>query len=187
MAATDHPLKRLVLENKEDFAAWLLGESVSIVTVVSLPGELTAEPDPIDTDMVLLVTLADGTRVILHIEFQAPGSRKPMRLRMLDYLNRFAQQYRDVRIESVVIYLNGAGRTDTGQHAIYGLDRDGQQVIRIAWSYTVIRLWQLDAEVLLQTAHPSLLSLIGQTRLRKPAEHLALAIERIKTETSGEL
>jgi predicted transposase YdaD len=187
MGETDHPLKRLVLDNKEDFAAWLLGDDVQIVQVTSVGGELTADPDPIDTDLLLLVTLKDGTQLLLHIEFQAPGSRKPMPLRMLDYLSRIVQGYRGIRIESVVIYLARAGRNDTGRHAIYGLDRDGQQVVRLAWNYTVLHLWRLDAEVLLQSPRTALLSLIGQTRLHQPEQTLAQAIARIKTETSGEL
>ncbi len=187
MGETDHPLKRLVLDNKEDFAAWLLGDDVQIVQVASVGGELTADPDPIDTDLLLLVTLKDGTQLLLHIEFQAPGSRKPMPLRMLDYLSRIVQGYRGIRIESVVIYLARAGRNDTGRHAIYGLDRDGQQVVRLAWNYTVLHLWRLDAEVLLQSPRTALLSLIGQTRLHQPEQTLAQAIARIKTETSGEL
>ncbi len=187
MGETDHPLKRLVLDNKEDFAAWLLGDDVQIVQVTSVGGELTADPDPIDTDLLLLVTLKDGTQILLHIEFQAPGSRKPMPLRMLDYLSRIVQAYRGIRIESVVIYLARAGRNDTGRHAVYGLNRDGQQVVRLAWNYTVLHLWRPDAEVLLQSPRTALLSLIGQTRLRQPEQTLAQAIARIKTETSGEL
>ncbi len=187
MGETDHPLKRLVLDNKEDFAAWLLGDDVQIMQVTSVGGELTADPDPIDTDLLLLVTLKDGTQLLLHIEFQAPGSRKPMPLRMLDYLSRIVQGYRGIRIESVVIYLARAGRNDTGRHAIYGLDRDGQQVVRLAWNYTVLHLWRLDAEVLLQSPRTALLSLIGQTRLHQPEQTLAQAIARIKMETSGEL
>jgi len=50
MAETDHPLKRLMAPAAIDFAAWLLGQPVRSVT--TRQGELTAIPDPIDTDQV---------------------------------------------------------------------------------------------------------------------------------------
>ncbi|NJL33819.1 MAG: hypothetical protein HC893_08115, partial [Chloroflexaceae bacterium] len=50
MAATDHPIKRLVMLAQLDFAAWLL--DASVVSVTTRQGELTAMPDPIDTDQV---------------------------------------------------------------------------------------------------------------------------------------
>ncbi|MFP4441355.1 MAG: hypothetical protein ACLFVO_29335 [Chloroflexaceae bacterium] len=54
MAETDHPLKRLMVLAAVDFAAWLLGQPVHSVT--TRQGELTAIPDPIDTDQVRVQT-----------------------------------------------------------------------------------------------------------------------------------
>jgi predicted transposase YdaD len=101
MADTDHPLKRLIALAAMDFAIWLLGQPVRSVT--TRQGELTAVPDPIDTDQVLFVTLEDGREVLLHIELQGPGSDKPMPLRMLDYGTRLSLAYRDIPIHSVVV------------------------------------------------------------------------------------
>ena len=107
MAETDHPLKRLLALAAADFATWLLNQPVRRVT--TRPGELTAIPDPIDTDQVLFVTLDDGRELILHIEFQGLGSHKPVPLRLLEYNTRMILTYRDLPMYRVVIYLGGAG------------------------------------------------------------------------------
>lgn len=119
MAETDHPLKRLIALATTDFAAWLLGQPVRSVT--TRLNELTASPDPLDTDQVLFVTLDDGREIVLHIEFQGPGSHKPMPLRLLEYDTRLILAYRQMVIHSVVLYLGGAGAQDTGQHVRYDL------------------------------------------------------------------
>ncbi len=117
---TDHPLKRLVALAPEDFAAWLLGQAVQHVALRQ--GELTAEP--IDVDLAMDVTLWNGQQLILHLEFQGPGSHRPMPLRVLEYQTRFALTVREVPVHSVVIYLAGAGASDTGVHQL--LDATGQ-------------------------------------------------------------
>jgi hypothetical protein len=145
--------------------------------------QLTANPEPIDTDQVLLVTLADGREALLHLEFQGPGSHKPMSLRMLDYMSRLVQAYRGIPIHSVVLYLGGAGRTDTGQHQVAGLDG----MVRLAWTYLAVQLWQMEASALFALDRPSLLALIGQTRIAQPGRIVPQAIARITTTTTGEL
>jgi predicted transposase YdaD len=180
MADTDHPLKRLIALAAADFAVWLLDQPVQQVT--TRQGELTAVPDPIDTDQVLFVTLDDGREVILHVEFQGPGSDKPMPLRMLDYSTRLSLAYRDIPIHSVVLYLGGAGARDTGQHTLYG--PNGQ--VRLSWYYAVVPLWQLEAETLLALNRPALLALIGQTRIQQPAQTIPQAVASLVQGTSGE-
>lgn len=118
MTATDHPLKRLVALAAVDFATWFLGTEVQQVETRTI--QLTANPEPVDADQVLFVTLTDGREALLHLEFQGPGSHKPMPMRMLDYMSRLAQAYRDLPLQSAVLYLGGAGRTDTGQHEAWG-------------------------------------------------------------------
>jgi predicted transposase YdaD len=66
MAATDHPLKRLVSLFIHDFAAWLLHSPVRAARPLNV--ELPA--NTIATDQVFRVTLADGRDLVLHIEFQ---------------------------------------------------------------------------------------------------------------------
>ncbi|NCC34137.1 MAG: hypothetical protein EOM24_19310, partial [Chloroflexia bacterium] len=129
MAETDHPLKRFVALEAPDVAAWLLEQPVRAVT--TRQGELTAQPDPLDSDLVLFVTLDTGQEVILHLEFQGPGSKKPMPTRMLDYQTRLALIYRDLPITSVVWYLGGAGARDAGSHE--RVNHTGQPAL--AWRY----------------------------------------------------
>ena len=176
--ATDHPLKRLVALAPEDFAAWLLGQDVHHVTLRQ--GELTAEP--IDADLVMDVTLWNDQALILHLEFQGPGSHRPMPLRVLDDQTRFALTAREVPVHSVVISLAGAGATDTGVHQL--LDATGQP--RVRWQYTVIRLWQLPAEALVALQRPALLALVGQTRIDQPAQVIPQVLAQMGQHTHGE-
>ncbi len=181
MAATDHPLKRVVELTPNALAAWLLG--VQVIHVEPRKAELTASPDPLDADNILLVTLADGRRLILHIEFQGPGSRVPMPVRLLEYKVRIYVQERDIPIISFVIYLGGAGATDTGSHTI--TDHNGNATV--AWQYGVVRLWHMTSEELLALDHPTLAVLIGQTQIVQPERDLRQAMQRVSDNTTGEL
>ncbi|MCG8349070.1 MAG: DUF4351 domain-containing protein, partial [Chloroflexales bacterium] len=91
--------------------------------------------------------------------------------------------YRDLPLQSVVLYLSGAGRNDTGQHQVVGLDG----TVRLAWTYLAVQLWQMDASALLALDRPGLLALIGQTRIAQPDQILPQVIARITMRTSGEL
>ncbi len=102
MAEMDPLLKRLVALATVDFVAWLLSQPVRHVT--TRPGELTASPDLIDTDQVLFVTFDDGREIVLHIEFQGPGSHKPVPLRLLEYNTRLILAYCQMVIHSIVLY-----------------------------------------------------------------------------------
>jgi predicted transposase YdaD len=150
--------------------------------VTTRQGELTAPPEALDSDLVLFVTLDGGQEVILHLEFQGSGSKKPMPLRMLDYQVRLALAYRGLPTLSVVWYLGGAGTRDPGSHQ--RIDPAGQ--VYLAWRYQVIRLWQLDAEDLLALQRPALLALIGQTRIRDPESTLTEAVRQLVQGTMGE-
>lgn len=174
-------MKRFVAIAATDVAAWLLDQPVRAVT--TRQGELTAQPDPLDSDLVLFVTLDDGQEVILHLEFQGPGTKKPMHLRMLDYQTRLALAYREVPTTSVVWYVGGAGARDEGAHE--RINRAGQPYL--AWRYHVIRLWQMDAEALLALQRPALLVLIGQTHIREPESILTQAVQQLVQETQGEV
>ncbi|NCC35814.1 MAG: DUF4351 domain-containing protein [Chloroflexia bacterium] len=179
MAATDHPLKRVVALAGLDLAAWVLGQAVQAVE--SGQGALLAEPEILDTDLVLRVTLATGEEVILHVEFQGPGSKRPMPLRMLEYQARLADTYRGKRLQSVVFYVGGAGASDTGEHAVY----TGHGTIAVEWHYLVIHLWQLRAEDLLALDRPALLVLIGQTQIGQPVATLTAAVARLAQHAEG--
>ncbi|RRR71865.1 MAG: DUF4351 domain-containing protein [Candidatus Viridilinea halotolerans] len=180
MAETNHPLKRLVTMAADDVAAWLCAEPVRQVR--TKPSMLPPPPDELDSDLVFFVTLEHGREVILHLEFQGPGSRRPMPLRMLDYQTRLAATYPNMPVHSVVWYVGGAGVRDKGAHQRTNLA--GQ--IYLAWSYHVIHFDQLDGEALLALNRPALLALIGQTRLRDPKPILTQAVRQIMAHTSGE-
>jgi predicted transposase YdaD len=181
MAKTDNPLKQLVTAFIHDFAAWLIG--VEVQEAVPRPVELPTSLDPIQSDQVFHVTLADGRTVILHIEFQARSTHKPMPLRVHDYMVRLSDVYRDMEIFHVVFYVGqGAGRHDTGEHQLFAPDGS----VRLAWRYQVIRLWEMEAEQLLALGRPALLALVGQTRIARPDVILPQVIETFKTVTDRE-
>jgi predicted transposase YdaD len=181
MAKTDNPLKQLVTAFIHDFAAWLIG--VEVQEAVPRPVELPTSLDPIQSDQVFHVTLADGRTVILHIEFQARSTHKPMPLRVHDYMVRLSDVYRDMEIFHVVFYVGqGAGRHDTGEHQLFAPDGS----VRLAWRYQVIRLWEMEAEQLLALGRPALLALVGQTRIAQPDVVLPQVIETFKTVTDRE-
>ena len=172
MAATDHPLKRLVSLFINDFAAWLLHSPVREARPlnVELPADILA------TDQVFRVTLADGRDLVLHLEFQGRRSHPPMPWRMLEYMPRLAVTYR-LPLWSVVFYVGaGAGVDDTGRHEIQG----PAAVAPLIWHYQVVHLWQMPAEDLLALDQPALLALVGQTRLDRPAVVLPAVVARLR-------
>ncbi len=181
MPETDHPLKRLVELAPEVIAAWLLG--VPVLHAISRRDELIPIDDPVDADFILQVTLTDGRIIILHIEFQALGSKRQMSLRMLDYHVRIYIKQRTYSVMSYVIYLGGAGATDLGVHSL--LDLHGN--VTVAWQYGVVHLWKMTSEELLALDKPTLAVLIGQTKIINPERDLRQALRRINENTSGEL
>lgn len=176
MAKTDQPLKRLITRTITEFASWVLNAEVRSVTPVSI--EQTAIPDPIRSDLVFRVTLADDRTVLMPIEFQGSGSHKPVKLRVLDYVSRIAINEQPDFVVFVVVYIgNGTGRSDTGKHQIAGL---GEQPA-LTWNYCVIHLWDFNAEELLKLNRPALLPLVGLTRIDRPNVVIPQVIEQLKT------
>ena len=179
MAATDHPLKRLVSLFIDDFATWLLNSPVREARPlnVELPADILA------TDQIFRVTLVDGRELVLHIEFQGRRSHQPMPWRMLEYMPRLAVTYR-LPLWSVVFYVGaGAGIEDTGRHEIQG----PAAVAPLVWHYQVVRLWQMSAEDLLALDQPALLALVGQTRLERPAVVLPAVVARLRQVPDAEV
>ena len=181
MTKTDHPLKRLVTAFIDDFAAWLLNSTIKNAESRNI--ELSADLDPIQSDQVFHITLPDDKTVLLHIEFQGRTSHKPMPLRMLDYMARLRQTYRDIEMHNVVFYVGyGAGKKDKGHHQVKR--PDGKKAI--TWQYDVIHLWNTPAEELLALGRPTLLPLIGQMKITKPEEIIPKVIKQLKTVTEPE-
>ena len=104
------------------------------------------------SDMTFKVRLPDE-EAILHIEAQTDDSRdKPMPLRMLAYASFLGLQH-ELHVYSTVLYFRpSAGRDDPGYYA-YGNEARGG----LWFKYTVIRLYELEAELFLDAASVGLL------------------------------
>ncbi len=174
MPETDTPLKDLVREFAPDFAAWLLNVDLAEIREMH-PENIELPAGAVRSDTVFHVTLADGRRTLLHIEFQGERSERPMRWRMLDYMSRLAAQEWDFLCSAVLYVGDGAGAHDTGNHVVYCADGS----VALAWRYRVIRLWEMSAEELLALGRPALLALIGQTRIEEPTQVVPRAIATI--------
>ncbi|MBE2199467.1 MAG: hypothetical protein IAE79_12710 [Anaerolinea sp.] len=180
MSETDNPLKLLITQYREAFAAWLLGRPVRHVRPLNV--EFPAQGAR--GDLLFEVIDTQGNLIYLHIELQGPRTAEPMPLRQLDYLTRTVR--RDIgvpqgeqtpHLHSVVIYVgDGAGRGDDGYYEV--LDLDGATTL--SWRYQALRLWEMDAETLFKLGSPAFLALIGQTRLRQPEVILPQAIASIR-------
>ena len=81
----DNISKFLIEQYSTDFAAWLLGESITLTTIN--PTELNVEPIRADSVMLL-----QSTDVILHTEFQTV-SDETMPFRMSDYYLRLKRKF----------------------------------------------------------------------------------------------
>ena len=92
----DNISKFLIEQYSTDFAAWLLGESITLTTIN--PTELNVEPIRADSVMLL-----QSSNVILHTEFQTVGDEK-MSFRMADYYLRLKRKFPERTIQQVVIY-----------------------------------------------------------------------------------
>ena len=181
MTETDNPLKVLITQFAEVFAAWLLGREV--VWIRPLNVEFPA--NPIRSDLLFKVLDKLGQTIYLHIEMQGRSSHQPMPYRELGYMSQTIMREIELplgadtpQLHSVVLYVGeGAGRDDTGQYTIYG--PDGRA--KLYWEYEVIRLWQMSATELFDLGNPAFLALIGQTRLENPAAILPQALSSIRT------
>ncbi len=174
MLETDTPLKDLVREFAPDFAAWLLDVDLAEIRGMH-PENIELPAGAVRSDTVFNVTLADGRRTLLHIEFQGERSERPMRWRMLDYMSRLAAQEWDSLCSAVLYVGDGAGAHDTGDHRV--VCHDGSATL--AWRYRVIRLWEIRAEELLARGRPALLALLGQTRIEEPTQVVQQAVATI--------
>jgi predicted transposase YdaD len=176
---TDNSLKMLITEFSETFAEWLLGNAPQQVRPLNV--ELPAAPTR--SDLIFEVVEADDQVTLLHIELQGPGSHEPMAWRMLSYIERLAQRElgtrlpgSSTRLESVVIYLQGAGANDSGQYELVG--RDDRPTL--TWRYQPILLWKMQPEALLTLERPALLALVGQTQLDEPERVLPEVIAKMR-------
>lgn len=185
MSETDNPLKVLITDFSEAFAAWLLETPVRRVRPLNV--EFPASPSR--SDLLFEVIDTGGRIIYLHIELQGRRSHEPMPLRLLNYLARIVE--RDIglptgdntpRLVSVVIYVGeGAGRGDNGVYQVMGLGEE----VALRWQYRPLRLWEMPAERLFELDNPAFLALIGQTRLTDPPTVLPQALSAIRAHATA--
>ena len=131
----DNISKFLIEQYSADFAAWLLGESITLTTIN--PSELNVEPIRADSVMLL-----QSSEVILHTEFQT-ASDETMPFRMADYYLRLKRKFPERDIQQVVIYLKPTGSLLVRQTSY--------QTPVMTHQFRVIRLWEEPVEVFLST------------------------------------
>jgi len=129
----DNISKFLIEQYSRDFAAWLLGEAITLTTIN--PTELNVEPIRADSVMLL-----QSSAIILHTEFQTVGD-ETMPFRMADYYLRLKRKFPEQIIQQVVIYLK---RTNSNL-----VRRDRYQTPVMTHQFRVIRLWEEPVEVFL--------------------------------------
>ena len=181
MSETDNPLKLLITQFADAFAAWLLPQPIEWIRPLNVEFPAT----PLRSDLLFEVMAQDGRLHLLHYELQGRASHKPMPYRELEYISQTTIREiplplgtQATRLLSVVLYIGeGAGRGDDGEYTIYG--PDGR--VTLHWRYHPVRLWELTPADLLQLAQPALSALVGLTRLQQPEQELPQALSRIRS------
>lgn len=177
MLEIDRTLKLFADRYAADYVHWLLGPEVQ-------PVEKLKEELPTTTrraDVVHRVEDAQGHPFVFHLEFQAQRSEEPMSRRMLGYNVRLGEIYRLAVCSTVIYLLRQAEARDEGRYeAICPITGH-----RHLFEYGVVRLWEQEAETLLQTNLPGLYPLVGLMQLREPVqEALAEAVRAIEQQVT---
>jgi len=93
----DNTCKFLAESFSEDFASWLLGQTITMTQLS--PSELSLEP--IRADALILL---NSDEFVLHIEFQTDPDAS-VGFRMADYRLRVFRSFPNKRMRQVVVYL----------------------------------------------------------------------------------
>ena len=154
---------KFLIENfPSDFATWLLGEPVELVTIS--PSELSIEP--IRADALILL---QSQNLVLHIDFQTlPRPNIPFR--MLDYRVRVYRRFPDKTMRQVVIYLQRT-QSELAWQTTFSLENTQHQ-------FEVIRLWEQPLGSFLNV--PGLLPFAVLSQADNPADVLQQVAERIQ-------
>ncbi len=158
----DNISKYLIEQYSADFAAWLLGESITLTTIN--PTELNVEP--IRAASVMLLR---SSQVILHTEFQTV-SDETMPFRMADYYLRLKRKFPQQNIQQVVIYLKPTS-SDLVRQTSY-------QTPVMTHQFRVIRLWEEPLEIFLST--PGLLPYAVLSRATDKQRVLAQVVRELE-------
>ncbi len=158
----DNISKFLIEQYSTDFAAWLLGESITLTTIN--PTELNVEPIRADSVMLL-----QSSNVILHTEFQTVGD-ETMPFRMADYYLRLKRKFPEQTIQQIVIYLKKTA-SDLVKQTSYTTPA-------MTHKFRVIRLWEEPVEVFLNT--PGLLPYAVLSRASDKESVLAQVVSELE-------
>ncbi len=159
----DNVCKFLVESYSQDFAQWLLGESIGLTQIS--PSELSLAP--IHADALILLA---SEQVILHLEFQTqPDAEIPFR--MADYRLRAYRRYPNKQMRQVVIYLKPTGSELVQQTAF--------EIPGTRHEFEVVRLWEIPQESLMQ--FPGLLPLAVLSRTENKTQILREIAQQIGT------
>jgi len=144
----DSIMKRLVRGYARHFARWLAADAVFVRAL-----DIELQNQHLFADALLEVVLY-GVSALLHIEFQTYNDPE-MGMRLLEYNVLASRQYGHLPVYSYVIYLRKAG--ETAVSPFVRIFPDGEEVHR--FFFRVIKLWEIPAELLLQTGWMGVLTL----------------------------
>lgn len=158
----DNISKFLIEQYSSDFAAWLLGEAISLTTIN--PSELNVEPIRADSVMLL-----QSRAVILHTEFQTVAD-ETMPFRMADYYLRLRRKFPQQDIQQVVIYLKRTTSPSVRQTSY--------QTPVMTHQFRVMRLWEQPVEVFLSM--PGLLPYAVLSQAADKQQVLAQVVQQLE-------
>jgi len=165
----DNICKFLAENFASDYAAWLLGEPVSLIKLE--PSELSTEPIRADS-----VTFLQSSKLILHIEFQTkPDVNIPFRA--LDYRVRLHRKYPNLDVYQVVIYLK-----PTASPLVF---QDTFTLSNTNHRFNLIRMWEQSPEILQK--YLGLLPLAVLAKTSNPEQILKQVVEQIEAVTDQRL
>ena len=174
----DTSLKLLIGEKPQDFISWLVpGANFRRVVSPHLPGR------KIDADCLFEIILS-GERLLFHIEFQSYRDRNMVE-RLWEYNVRSTLKYK-LPVLSFVFYLKKERKPATSPYT-WEL-RDGKVIHR--FHFTVVKLWEVRAEILKQTGLVGLLPLLPLTQDGKKLElvdEVIATLEANNDESTSEL
>src|SRR5437763_12062023 len=174
----DTSLKLLIGEKPQDFISWLVpGANFRRVVSPHLPGR------KIDADCLFEIIL-NGERLLFHIEFQSYRDRNMVE-RLWEYNVRSMLKYK-LPVLSFVFYLKKERKPATSPYT-WEL-RDGKLIH--LFHFTVVKLWEVRAEILKQTGLVGLLPLLPLTQDGKKLElvdEVIATLEANNDESTSEL
>jgi hypothetical protein len=174
--AWDYFMKRLIGGYPKQFTNWLLAGATFIRP---LDNELKIQSLYADA---LLEVVVHGKPALLHVEFQTYDD-PDMGIRILEYNILASRQYDRLPTYSIVIYLRKDGEVaESPYRRIFPDDRPIHN-----FHFQVIKLWEIQAEMIFQTNLTGLLPLVTLTENGKQPEVVQTMIDRLANEQDRDL